>query len=454
MIKNYAEWVLRWRWAVILVTLVAVGLLASGGRFLTLTNDYRVFFSEDNPQLAAFDNLQDTYTKSDNVLIMLLPKDGKAISAQTLTAVTELTEAAWQIPYSIRVDSLSNFQHTYAEEDDLVVVDLVENPASATPDELDEKGRIAINEPLLVNRLISAKEHATGINITIELPGINPTAEVPEVVSFVRETIAGFEKKYPDIEFYLTGVVMMNNAFPEASIKDIKTLIPMALIAIIIGLLVFLRTISGTLAAVLLVFMSIFAAMGSAGWLGIKLTPPAMSAPTMILTLAIADAIHFLSTMMFRMRHGDSKHAAIVESLRINFHPIFLTSVTTAIGFLSMNFSDAPPFRDLGNITAMGVVFAFILSVTFLPALVSILPVRAKQGETGASRMMDSIAELVIRFRTPLLFGVGAMIIVFAALVPRNELNDNFVQYFDESIQFRTDTDKIADNLTGLYFID
>jgi predicted RND superfamily exporter protein len=60
------------------------------------------------------------------------------------------------------------------------------------------------------------------------------------------------------------------------------------------------------------------------------------------------------------------------ESLRINFQPILLTSVTTAIGFMSLNFSDAPPFRDLGNIVALGVMLAFVLSVTLLPALMTI----------------------------------------------------------------------------------
>ena len=454
MIKSYAEWILRWRWLVILATLISVGLLASGGRFLSMTNDYRVFFSEDNPQLAAFENLQDTYTKTDNVLIMLLPKDGNAMSASVAGAVTELTEAAWQIPYSIRVDSLSNFQHTYAEGDDLVVIDLIEDPQSLSAKQLTAKGEIAINEPLLRNRLISDKLHATGINITIELPGLNEKTEVPDVVAFVRKMMVGFEEKYPQVEFYVTGVIMLNNAFPEASLKDIASLIPLAVLAIIIGMIIFLRTISGTATTLVVIFMSIFAAMGTAGWLGIRLTPPAMSAPTMILTLAAADAIHFLSTMLFRMRHGDSKHEAIVESLRINFHPIFLTSLTTAIGFLSMNFSDAPPFRDLGNITAMGVVYAFFLSVTFLPALISVLPVKPKKDKTRTHHIMDGIAEFVIRFRTPLLLGVGTLILVFASLVPRNELNDNFVQYFDETIEFRTDTDKVAENLTGLYFID
>ncbi len=454
MIKNYAEWILRWRWLVIVTTVVSVVLLGSGGRFLSLTNDYRVFFSKDNPQLTAFENLQDTYTKTDNVLIMLLPKQGSVISKPVVTAVAELTEAAWQVPYSIRVDSITNFQHTHAEGDDLVVEDLFEDPQSMSDEELLRRGNIALSEPLLANRLISPEAHATGINITIELPGVNPTAEVPEVVSFVRDMVADFEQRHPQIAFHVTGVVMMNNAFPEASIGDMQTLVPMALAVIVFGLIFFLRTVSGTVVTVVLIFMSIFMAMGSAGWLGIRLTPPTMSAPTMILTLAVADSIHFLSTMLFRMRHGDSKHDAIVESLRINFHPIFLTSLTTAIGFLSMNFSDAPPFRDLGNITAMGVIYAFVLSVTFLPAMISVLPVRARTRKTRGAHFMDAIAEFVIRYRGLLLIGVGGLVLVLTVLAPRNELNDNFVQYFDERIEFRRATDKVAENLTGLYFID
>ncbi len=454
MIVKYTQWLLRWRWLVILVTLAATILLASGGRFLTMTNDYRVFFSKDNPQLAAFENLQNTYTKTDNVLIMLLPKNGKVMTREVLTAVTELTEAAWQTPYSTRVDSVTNFQYSHAEGDDLIVADLIEDPQSLSDQDLHDKGQIAITEPLLVKRLIAPDQHATGVNITIELPGVNPTAEVPEVVRHIRKMLPDFEKRYPDIEFYTSGIVMMNNAFPEASMKDMRTLIPLALGAIILCLIFFLRTFSGATTTVVLIFLSIFMAMGSAGWLGIRLTPPTMSAPTMILTLAVADSIHFLSTMLFRMRHGDSKDAAIVESMRINFHPIFLTSFTTVIGFLSMNFSDAPPFRDLGNITAMGVAYAFILSVTFLPAMISVLPVKARARKTRSSHLMERLAEFVIRHRHTLLIGIGALIIGLGALAPRNELNDNFVKYFDDSIKFRRDTDKIADNLTGLYFLD
>lgn len=455
MIENYARALIKWRWLVIAASLVLVGLVGSGGRFLEFTNDYRVFFSKDNPQLAAFENLQDTYSKNDNVLVMLLPKSGNVFIPEVLEAVVELTERSWQIPYSLRVDSISNFQHTYAENDDLVVADLIEKPADLSAQQLTDIKAIVIAEPMLNGRLISPSGHATAVNVTVELPGLNLTTEGPEVVKASRELIAEIEAKYPDIEFYTTGVVMMNNAFPEASIKDMMTLIPLMFIVILVVMGVFLRTISGTVTTFVLIFFSIITAYGAAGWLGIQLTPPSMSAQTMIMTLAVADSIHFLATMLYLMRHGSGRNDAIVESLRVNIMPIFLTSVTTAIGFLSMNFSDSPPFRDLGNITAMGVMAALFFSITFLPAMMALLPVKVKQATSGGlTGLMEKLAEVVIRRRWAFLAVMGIITVVLATMIPRNELNDVFVEYFDESITFRTDTDKVNDNLTGLYNID
>jgi predicted RND superfamily exporter protein len=87
MITRYADWILRWRWPVVVLTPLIVFALASGGQFLQFDNDYRVFFSEENPQLVAFESMQDIYAKNDNVLIMLEPASGKAFDKNTLAAV-------------------------------------------------------------------------------------------------------------------------------------------------------------------------------------------------------------------------------------------------------------------------------------------------------------------------------------------------------------------------------
>ncbi|NNJ95430.1 MAG: MMPL family transporter, partial [Halobacteria archaeon] len=157
---------------------------------------------------------------------------------------------------------------------------------------------------------------------------------------------------------------------------------------------------------------------------------------------------------LYAMRKGMDRHSAIVDSLRINMQPIFLTSLTTVIGFMSMNFSDAPPFRDLGNIVAMGVAAAFIFSVTFLPAFMAVVPMRVKVGATHRTARMDRFADFVVARQHALFWGAGIVMIVLIALIPRNELNDEFVKYFDDSIPFRAATDFASENLTGIYTID
>jgi uncharacterized protein len=453
MTRFLAEWLVRRRWLLFTGALLLAALAAGGARLLGFSNDYRVFFSRENPQLLAFEELQNTYTKSDNVLFVLAPADGDVFTPQTLSAVEWLTRQAWQIPYSIRVDSVTNFQHTRAEDDDLIVEDLVSNAGRYTPQDLQRVKTVALHEPLLVNRIVDPDGRVTGVNVVIQLPGVAPATEGPEVVSFSRDLASRLEQRFPAIDVHLTGIVLLNNAFSENSIKDMSTLVPIMFGIIVVILALLLRSVWGTLATMLVIVLSIVTAIGAAGWLGIQLTPPSASSPTMIMTLAVADCVHLLVTFLQRLRHTPDRRRAMAEALRINLQPIFLTSLTTAIGFMSMNFSDAPPFRDLGNIVAIGVVAAFFYCLALLPALMIALPVRVPAVRNRSVTAMDSIADFVIRYRRAVLAAMGLLVVGLVACIPLNELNDEFVKYFDERVPFRVDTDFTTENLTGLYNI-
>ncbi|WP_281560199.1 MMPL family transporter [Thalassomonas sp. RHCl1] len=439
---------------VILVCLALVVTAAGGAQKLVFKNDYRIFFGEENPQLMAFETMQKVYSKSDSVSFIVVPKGDSIFTAEHLAALKQLTKESWQVPYSTRVDSVTNFQYTFAEEDDMIVEDLVMNPQRLTPAKLAKIKEVALNEPLLVNKIISPSGHVSVVNVTVQLPGIDPITEVPEVATFVREIKAKFLADNPGTEVYLSGMVMMNSAFGEASLNDSATLIPLMFLVVIITIGFLLRTITGTFATILVIAVSIVTTMGLAGWLGFYLSGPSSSAPTMILTLAVADCIHILTSMFYEMRQGADKRSAIATSLRINLQPIFLTSATTAIGFLSMNFSDSPPFRDLGNLVAIGVMLAFVFSMTIFPALLTVLPVKVKQQKNGRKDKMASLADLVINKRRLLLPLTSAIIIASAFFIPNNELNDDFVKYFDESVPFRASTDFMSDNLSGMMLME
>ena len=185
---KWVSWVTSYRVATLVVVLVVALSASLGVRNLGFTNDYRVFFSGDDPHLLAFEDLQDTYTRNDSVLFVIAPQEGRVFTRQTLAAISDLTERAWQTPFSIRVDSLSNYQHTRADGDDLIVSNLYGDAASLTQDDLDRIRNIAVNEPLLVDRMISRDSRVTAINITVELPGIDEATEGPQVVSVCSAT--------------------------------------------------------------------------------------------------------------------------------------------------------------------------------------------------------------------------------------------------------------------------
>ena len=258
--SGFSKWVIKLKWPIILLTIALILLAAKGGQYLSFTTNYRVFFSQSNPQLMAFDALERTYTKNDNVMFVLSPKDGNVFTAETLAAVEELTTQAWQIPYSIRVDSIANFQHTEAQGDDLVVKSLITDAASFTPEESRRTRNIALQEPLLAQRLISPKGDVTAVNAIIQLPGKNEAVEVPEVVAFAQNLAQDMTVKYPSIEFSLTGMVLMNNAFSEASQTDMKKLVPISFGLMVICLALLLRGLTSTFGTVAVNIFSIMAA--------------------------------------------------------------------------------------------------------------------------------------------------------------------------------------------------
>ena len=447
-------WVIRFRWLIIFASLLVVSVAGLGTKNLYFTTNYRIFFSEDNPQLLAFDALENTFTKNDNVLFVLQPDDGNVFTRENLAAVEYLTERAWQVPYSNRVDSITNFQYTEAEGDDLIVRDLVKNAATLSADELAHVRNIATTEPLLVDRLISNRGHVTAVNVTVQLPRIHEATETPEIVAFSRNLAREIEKRFPHIHVRLTGMVFMNNAFSESSKHDIATLVPISFGLMLLLLALLVGGLTGTFSTIFVIAFSIITAMGIGGYIGFPLSPPSVTSPTIILIVAIANCVHILVTFLHGMRHGMEKNTALVESLRINLQPVFLASATTAIGFLMMNFSDVPPFKHLGNFVSIGVITSFIMSVTFLPALISLLPVKVKENGSDHDVMMVKLGEFVVRRHSLLLWGMSAVILVLLLGLPRNQLNDIFVHYFDTSIPFRTDSDFTTNNLTGIYTIE
>ena len=392
---RYAEFLRRRRWLVVAATTLLMLAMTAGARYIGVTNDYRSLFDEDNPQLAALDALEATYGASNAALIAIAPAGGSVFTREALGAIEELTEAAWRVPRSTRVDSLTNYSHSEAFEDDLQVEPLVEDALSFDEADLARTEEIALGASDIAGRLVSDDGRVGGLAINFALPE-NPDAAVAEITDHLHALLGEARAKHPDLDYYLTGDIVLNRTFAETTQDEMETLAPLVFLVIVAAAALLLRSLFGTLALVVVLVFVVNTTMGFAGWIGTVFNPVNAGVPIIVMTIALA---HLLDS--HRHGHPGGRCAAawsgtrrIAESLRSNLWPVFLTTITTAIGFLSLNASDSPPFHVLGNLVAFGVLCAFVYSLTLLPALLSILPLRSPGARSEGTDLFESSRSL------------------------------------------------------------
>ena len=132
-----------------------------------------------------------------------------------------------------------------------------------------------------------------------------------------------------------------------------------------------------------------------------------------------------------------------------------MTAITTAIGFLTMHFSEAPPFRQLGYMMSFGNLVLFFHAAVTLPALLVIIPTKLKAtGYSRAENFMSNLSDFVVKNRKPLLIFNGLLIIVVSLGITQIKLDDTWTKYFDERFEIRTHSDYFEKNLTGLNAIE
>ncbi len=454
--EAYGKIIVKRKWITLLLGILFTILWVMGLSGLSINPDNRIFFSKDNPQLVALETLERTYSRDDNVYMVLAPKSGDIFSPHSLEATRELTERLWKTPFSSRVDSITNFQWIRADGDDVTISDLVEK-GNISSSIAENARKIALNEPLIKNLLVNSESSVAGINVNIIMPE-DPIASggaTIEIMKFIRYEQKRFAEKWPDIDLYVSGGVPLTLAFTEVSMKDISTLLPITLLVIFIIAGVALRSITAAFLTAFIAIISALGMMGASGYMGVIINAVTSNAPLMLLILTIAHCVHIISTQRQQMRKGKDKSHAIIESLRVNIQPVFITSATTSVGFLSMHFSDSPPFRELGYMLAAGNLIAFVNASLVLPSLLAILPARVRQTEISiADSLMTRLGDFVVSKQKILFRVTGILVVVFLFGISYIKLDDTWTTYFGHEFEIRSHSDFLEDNLTGLNVIE
>jgi len=449
----YASWIVKSASSVICACLIICGGISAGSFLLKNNPDSRVFFNDNDERVQSLYALEENYSKTYNYFIALETLDENVFTARTLTAILELTEDAWQIPYSTRVSSLSSYIDVSADGDDISIAPLYESPSELDDKKIAYIKSVVKDNPSLINGVISDDLQVVGFNILIDKDE-NNTDAVFEVTEFSRKLVEQYRSKYPELNFYISGASVYDEAFANIPSKENRILVPLMFTAILLYLLYMIKSIWVVVGILALIGLSVGSSMGVTGWIGAMMNAGTAPAPIMILTLSIAHCVHIMITMTQRIADGEKQNDALISSIKTNAKPIVVTSLTTAIGFLSLNFSDAPPFRQLGNTVAFGVVIGCLLSLTLLPAILSKVKIHASGRVDTATRMSQKIADAVIRHYKKIIVLFGALMVLISTGIFKIVLDDNFLTYFSDRYDIRNDTDFIQERLSGLNVIE
>ena len=432
------------------VALIFILLATSGLRFLETPSGYRSFVESDQPNYQDILNIEEKYGNIDVLTFVIKPNEGDIFQKDALEVINQLTELSWKSPYSSRVSSLTNYQYTTVEGDDININDFINDIDALNDNDLQILKKLALQEKNIVNFILSKSAKVSFVNITLDMPN---DVDFVEPIAFAEEQKKIFNEKYPNIFVTVAGSARFSQNFQETAQSDATNMYPAFLVLIIVLSYLLLRSVLASLLSLIIIFLSILPSMGSAGWLEYQVLPPLIIAPIVILTIALAHAIHILSIALSNMNEGMQKDLAIIESMKINFMPVFLTSFTTGVGVAGVNFGNIPAFSEMANAVVFGSLYSFLLSITVLPVLFMIMPIKSSKKNNLILPALHALGNLIFKFKYYVIAIVSLITIFLVSLIPSLYFDDDFDAYFDRVDDWVEVKNIVNDEFGSSFFI-
>ena len=441
----------RYLWTTAFAFAAIAALAAGAVHLITVQVGIRNHFNENDPHLVKLEEFEETYSVSDSVLVVLAPPNDTVFTRDALAAIDRLTETLWQTPYSVRVDSITNYLHTDGTEDTLTVKRLVEDPSLLDETEIDRIREIALTSQETAGRFVSRDGRLAGLIVSLAIPDEDRKQKKIEVVDALHNLVRHQRQANSDFDYHVYGELLLNQAVRDALEKDMSLLAPIAFAMMVLVAILLLHSIWSVCGILAMLMAVIASSFGFAGWAGLKFFAESGAALFALMAIAVAHSVHLIQGTKDGLLLGLERPAAVIHSLKTNAYPIFLTSFTTMIGFLSLNFSEMPPFRVMGNIVAFGAMIAFVYSMTLLPALLVMMPIRAKKKQESVINVSNWLGNFVVSKSTLLLWIFVGLSLVSLIGVSRITLDDNNnANLLGESYELRRSGDFINRNFSGL----
>ena len=439
--KDFAKLLIKYRYLSIGLIIIVVCLLATGLTKLTFNPDLETYFPEGHPAVIRYNEIDDMFIPTDNLIIAVHSNEGTLFNGDSLKVIEELTKKSWTIPYSVRVDSLTNYSYVKSVNDDLIVEPFIEEAEKKSIEFFEKRENLVAGEDIIYKSLISEDKKTSVVSIIVDPPGPNKEDQNSELINYILEFIEPIKKSNENLDIRLLGNPYLDYISPRIVKAEMPVVMPLMLLLIFFIVFLMIRSYVAVLATFVVILMSLIATFGSIGILGNPLNQMVTTIPILIITLALADCIHLFSIYFQNRIKGISSKESMEKSLEMNIQPLFLTTISTCIGFLCLNFIEVTPLRDLGNAVAIGIGFAFIFTIFFIAPIVSFFEVKTASKVTKQTRFSTSVGSFILKNGNKLIFSITSISFLILLCIPMNELDENPTQMYAEGFtSFSSDT--------------
>ena len=450
--ENLSKFIINNRIVFIFSCLVLVLILGRGITSVVFDPDMERFFPKGHSATSLSYEIDETFIRTDNIVIAINAKNNSIFTKKTLSLIESLTEKSWTVPYSIRVDSLTNYSYVRSVDDDLLVEPFIENALSMEDSFIQRREKIVEEEEIIYGSLISKDKKTTVISIVVDPPNPDANLKLIDTIEYMLEYIDEAKSNHPELDIRILGTPYQEYISPKMVLSEMPIVMPSMLLLILVSVFFMLRSVFAVLATIFVIVLSLISTFGSVGFIGNALNQMVITIPILIITLALADCVHLFSIFFQQRTKGYSSKESMVKSLELNLQPLFLTTLTTCIGFLSFNVLDVPPLRDLGNFVSIGIAMAFIFTIFFAAPLFSFFEIKAPKSVNQQVNLSKKIAKFSLKNSKTLLWSVPLMSVLLISLIPLNVLDENPTQMYDEGFtSFSSDT-LWLDEMLGVTF--
>ncbi len=393
------------------LTIIAIITAAAMGTASRVQFDFTIenLFPENDPEVDAYFEFREEFEREDD-LISLAYDAGDPFSRENLLSTRMLTEAFSKIEGISEVTSLTNVE--LFEPGENLVMAAVYRTVPGTQDSLDLlKGRV-MSSQLLTDNLVSSDGKTAAFILELD-DDVNNHEGRERVIKVMGEISASTAWKW-----YEAGIPILRTRYVQYMLDDYgRFFVPVTIVLFGILFLLF-RTLRGVLLPFSAVLIADFWALGIMGALGLTINIVTYIVPTLVLIIGVADSIHILVKFHEELIRGRDKREAIRITVQKIGSAIMLTSVTTSVGFLSLVSTNITMIREFGAIVAVAVIFAFIVSITFIPAMLVILkmPSEAKLQRVTRSlrhRFLKWVVSMNNRHQTPIVVVSSLLVFTF-----------------------------------------